>query len=331
MAKENKQGDPGTKGTKKVVYVALAANALIALAKFGAGILSGSSSLLAEGAHSVGDTANEIFLLVSLALGNNPPDEEHPFGHGHERFFWSFFAAMFIFFVGALFSFYEGYQKITGSGGTDESFLPGYIVLGISAIVEGVSWVVSTGEVRRVAKEEGRSFREELRLTRNTTVKLPVFEDTAALIGLLLAALGLVLTQITGNHLYDGLGSVAIGVLLVILAWLIGTDSRSLLLGEAMVPEDRQRIRAIIESFPEIEHVIRLLTMHLGPNSALVTAEISVREGLTTNQIERLLQEVDASVRREVPEATQTFLELHPGRASPKADQERQRELGTAR
>lgn len=305
----------GDKGTKTVVYVALASNILIALAKFGAGILSGSSSLLAEGAHSTGDTFNEVFLLISLALSDNPPDEQHPFGHGKDRFFWSFLAAVFIFFAGALFSFYEGFGKIFGSGKGDNSFLLGYIVLGASAIIEGTSLFVSTREVRRTAKEEGRSFRDELRLTRNTTVKLPVFEDSAALIGLLFAAVGLVLTQLTGNRLFDGLGSIAIGVLLCILAWLIGTDSRDLLLDESMVPEDRERIRAAIASFPEVAGVNRLLTMHLGPNSALVTADIHVVNELTTDQIEGLITKVDEAIQRATPEATpeRIFLELHAG------------------
>ena len=320
---DKRVGDKRDKGTKVVVYVALASNVLIALAKFGAGILTGSSSLLAEGAHSTGDTFNEVFLLISLSLSDNPPDEEHPFGHGKDRFFWSFLAAVFIFFASALFSFYEGYGKIFGSGKGDESFLPGYVVLGVSAVIEGSSLFVSTREVRRTAKEEGRSFRDELRLTRNTTVKLPVFEDSAALIGLLFAATGLVLTQLTGNRIFDGLGSIAIGVLLCILAWLIGTDSRDLLLDESMVPEDRERIRAAIESFPEVAGVNRLLTMHLGPNSALVTADVHVVNELTTDQIEGLIHNVNAAIQRATPEAksARIFLELH---AEPQASRRRE-------
>lgn len=298
-------------GTRKVVYVALAANALIALAKLGAGMLVGSSSMLAEGAHSIGDTANEVFLLVSLNLADDAPDEDHPFGHGKDRFFWTFLAAVFIFFAGAVFSFYEGITKILSHASEDSGFLPAYIVLLIAFVMEGISFFVSTREVRRTAREEGRTFRDELRLTRNTTVKLPVLEDSAALLGLVFAAAGLALTQVTGSAVYDGLGSIAIGVLLTVLAWVIGSDSRSLLLGESMVPEDRRQVKEAIMSFPEVVRIYRMLTMHLGPNAVLVTADINVQDNLSTDQIEDLLERVTQKIQRAVPEATQIFLELH--------------------
>lgn len=316
-AKEGKEQSQSG-GTKKVVVVAMVMNALIAIAKFIVGILIGSSSLLAEGAHSVGDTANEVFLFLSLKKADDPPDEAHPFGHGQERFFWSFFAAMFIFFAGAVFSFFEGVEKILSSeGGSNSEFIAGYVVLAVAFMFESVSYVVSIREVRRKAKEEGHSFREELRTSRNTTLKLPVFEDTAALIGILLAAGGLVLTQFTGNSLFDGLGSIAIGLLLTALAWVIGSDSHRLLLGQAMLPEDRRKIHEVMVSFPEVQGVIRLLTMHLSPETSLVNAEINVADNLDADQVEELMERIDKQIRQQVPEVRETFIELHSETKAP--------------
>jgi len=143
-------------------------------------------------------------------------------------------------------------------------------------------------------------------------MKVPLYEDVAAITGIAVAATGLVLTQITGNHVYDGLASIGIGVILVLVAWELGTDSRRLLIGEAMPAKTRQKIEEIMVSFSEVTEVLRLLTMHLGPNSALLTAEIHVVDGLTTDEIEDLLERITRKVRSEVPEVTQTFIELHP-------------------
>lgn len=158
------------------------------------------------------------------------------------------------------------------------------------------------------------------RVTRNTTMKVPLYEDAAALTGLVIALSGLLLTQATGNPIFDGLASVGVGVVLIAVAWELGTDSRGLLLGEAMLPENRERVREVMDSFPEVEDVLRLLTMHLGPNSALVNAEVHLVDGMETDQIEDLLERITLAIRREVPEVDQTFIELHPaGRAGGRA------------
>ncbi len=301
-------------GTRKTVYAALIANGLIAIAKFVAGFVSGSAAMLAEGAHSVADTTNQIFLLISLRLSTSAPDEEHPHGHGKDRFFWSFLVAVLIFFVGAIFSIYHGVMALIHSGGEGhESFFISYVVLGAAFIFEAIALTIATREFRRAAMEEGHSFFEHFRLTRNTTMKVPLYEDAAALTGVVIAAAGLFLTQITGNPIFDGLASISVGVVLLIVAWELGTDSRRLLLGESILPEDQERIREIILSFPETVEVLRLLTMHLGPSSVLVNAEIQVADGLDTDRIEELLERITATIRREVPEVTQIFIELHPG------------------
>jgi cation diffusion facilitator family transporter len=297
--------------TKKSVYAALIANALIAVSKFVAGFVSGSAAMLAEGAHSVADTVNQVFLLISLPLSKSGPDREHPYGYGKDRFFWSLLVAVGLFVAGAVFSIYEGITKMIGEEG-NESFLVAYVVLGAAFVFEAGALIVSTREFRRAAREEGRSFWEHFRVTRNTTLKVPLYEDAAALIGLVIAVAGLFVTQITGNHIYDGIASIGVGVVLAVVAFELGTDSRALLLGEAVPPEDEKRLREIITSFSEVTDVLRLLTMHLGPNAVLVNAEIHVVDGLETDQIEELLERITQAMRDEMPEVAHTFIELHP-------------------
>jgi len=309
---ENKGVSSEEKGTKRSIYAALAANALIAVSKFIAGFVSGSAAMLAEGAHSAADTVNQLFLLISLPLSRSGPDRDHPYGHGKDRFFWSLLVAVGLFVAGAVFSIYEGVSKILHGSDSHGSFFVGYIVLGVAFVFEGSALLVSAREFRRTAHEANLHFREHFRTTRNTTMKVPLYEDVAALTGIAVAATGLFLTQITGNHVYDGLASIGIGLILVFVAWELGTDSRRLLIGEAMPAETRQKIEEIMLSFPEVVEVLRLLTMHLGPNSALLTAEINVVDGLDTDQIEDLLERITQKIRSEVPEVTQTFIELHP-------------------
>ncbi len=319
---ENKGKDSEEKGTKRSVIAAFIANFLIAIAKFVAGFVSGSAAMLAEGVHSVADTVNQLFLLVSLPLSKSGPDREHPYGYGKDRFFWSLLVAFGLFVAGGVFSIYEGVTKITGELEGSESYTLAYIVLGAAFLFEAGALTVSIREFRQTAREENRSFWDYFKTTRNTTLKVPLYEDVAALTGLIIAAAGLFLTQTTGVTLYDGLASIGVGMVLMGVAWELGTDSRRLLLGEAVPPEDEQRLRETIASFDEVTECIRLLTMHLGPNSVLVNAEIHVVDGLDTDQIEDLLERITQALRDEMPEVAHTFIELHPpgkpGQSAPK-------------
>ena len=308
----NKGASDEERGTKRSVLAAFVANFLIAISKFVAGIISGSAAMLAEGAHSVADTVNQIFLLISLPLSKSAPDREHPYGHGKDRFFWSLLVAVGLFVAGAVFSVYEGITKITGESEGGESFLIAYVVLGAAFVFESGALVVSTREFLKSARDENRSFWGHFRTTRNTTMKVPLYEDAAALAGLAIAAAGLLLTQLTGNHVYDGIASIGVGVILGFVAFELGADSRALLLGEAVPPEDEERLREIMTSFEEVTDVLRLLTMHLGPDAVLVNTEIHVVDGLDTDQIEDLLERITQRMREEMPEVAQTFIELHP-------------------
>lgn len=319
---QNKGANNEEKGTKRSVLAAFVANLLIAVSKFVAGLMSGSSAMLAEAAHSVADTVNQIFLFISLSLSKREPDQEHPYGHGKDRFFWSLLVAVGLFVAGGVFSVYEGITKITGEAGGHGSYLVAYLVLGAAFVFESGALFVSTREFRRAASEEHRSFWGHFKATRNTTLKVPLYEDVAALIGIAIAALGLVLTQLTGSHVYDGMASIGVGLVLIFVAFQLGTDSRHLLLGEAVPPEDEERLRKVITSFSEVTEVLRLLTMHLGPSAVLVNTEIHVVDGLETNQIEELLERMTQAMRSEVPEVAHTFIELHPpgrvGQSSPR-------------
>jgi cation diffusion facilitator family transporter len=300
------------RGTKRSIYGALVANFLIAISKFVAGFVSGSSAMLAEGAHSVADTVNQVFLLISLPLSQRSPDPEHPFGYGQERFFWSFIVAVGLFIAGAVFSFYEGVTKITGEAEGQGSYLIGYIVLGAAFVFESAALVVTIRELKKAAKERDRSFWGHFKSTRNTTMKVPLYEDVAALVGLVIAAAGLFVTQLSGNTLYDGIASIGIGVVLSVVAFQLGADSRTLLIGAAAPQEDRQRVHETIAAFKEVNEILRLLTMHLGPNAVLVNAEIHVVDGLNTDQIEELIEQITRAIREEVPEADHIFIELRP-------------------
>ncbi len=308
----NKGASDEERGTKRSVLAAFVANFLIAISKFVAGFISGSAAMLAEGAHSVADTVNQVFLLISLPLSKSAPDREHPYGHGKDRFFWSLLVAVGLFVAGAVFSVYEGITKITGESEGGESFLVAYVVLGAAFVFESGALVVSTREFLKSARDENRSFWGHFRTTRNTTMKVPLYEDAAALAGLAIAAAGLLLTQLTGNHVYDGIASIGVGVILGFVAFELGADSRALLLGEAVPPEDEERLREIMTSFEEVTDVLRLLTMHLGPDAVLVNTEIHVVDGLETDQIEDLLERITQRMREEMPEVAQTFIELHP-------------------
>lgn len=308
----NKGASDEERGTKRSVLAAFVANFLIAISKFVAGFISGSAAMLAEGAHSVADTVNQVFLLISLPLSKSAPDREHPYGHGKDRFFWSLLVAVGLFVAGAVFSVYEGITKITNESEGGESFLIAYVVLGAAFVFESGALVVSTREFLKSARDENRSFWGHFRTTRNTTMKVPLYEDAAALAGLAIAAAGLSLTQLTGNHVYDGIASIGVGVILGFVAFELGADSRALLLGEAVPPEDEERLREIMTSFEEVTDVLRLLTMHLGPDAVLVNTEIHVVDGLETDQIEDLLERITQRMREEMPEVAQTFIELHP-------------------
>jgi len=300
------------RATRRTVLVALAANAAIAVAKLFAGVVSGSSAMLAETAHSVADTINQVFLLYSLRLSEREPDAEHPFGYGKERFFWAFLAAVGIFVAGAGFALYEGIERILASSGESGPYGIVYAVLAFSFLAEGTSLVRAWRQTRREASERRASPADYVRASRDPTTKTVLFEDSAAVIGVLLAFAGVALHQATGDKLYDGLASIAIALLLATVAITLGRDTKNLLIGEAATPQEREAIREVLASHAAVDGVLQLLTMAVAPERLLVAARIDLADGLDTAEVERASSEIEAQVRECVPAVWQVFLDATP-------------------
>jgi len=301
------------------VVGALFANGVIAILKFAAAIITGSSGMMAEALHSFADTANQIFLLFGLRSYQRPPSAKHPFGYGKERFFWSFIAAIFIFGVGATYALYEGYLKLSHPHPPDHLSWA-YWVLGISFVLESGSICLALWQEHKEAKHEGLSFTDYLRESKDPTAKTVIFEDGAALLGILIAGTGIYLTEHHvgpgGGGYWDGMASMAIGVVLAIVAFALARSSRALLLGEAATPKTVGRIQEAINQHPDIVDVIELLTMHLAPKQILVNAHIKLRPELTTNEIVRVISEVESAIKNAEPKVYEIFLEAAGGPTS---------------
>ncbi|QNE19386.1 cation transporter [Kribbella qitaiheensis] len=294
------------------VLLAGVANLAIAVAKCIAGLLSGSTALLAEAAHSVADTLNQVFLLTALKRSRKPADGQHPFGYGMERYFWALLAAVGIFVLGAGFSIAEGIRAILHPEPVAALALA-YGVLVISFIFEGISWLKAVRQLRREAAEDGSPTLEHLRENAEPAVKTVAFEDSAALIGLLIAAVGITLSAITGKEYFDGAASVAIGLLLIGVAYMLGKDNKSMLIGKALPEDVEDKIRAEIARTPGIDAVVELLSLRLAPDEVLVVVRVDLDNSQTTGAaVEQLAEQVDAQVRREFPTVRHLFLDPTP-------------------
>jgi cation diffusion facilitator family transporter len=295
------------------VLLALAANVGVAAAKLAAGVLTGSAALLSEAAHSVADTLNEVFLLLSLRRAERPADRTHPFGYGKERFFWSLLAAIGIFISGAGFSAYQGISSVLASGQAERpsrtEFLAIYVVLAISLLLEGTSLRKAFLQVRSEARSARRRLVTFVLRSPDPTVKTVASEDSVAVLGILAALAGTALHQITGAEFWDGVASLLIAALLAYVAFALGRDTKELLIGEAADPVVRVTAYAVITSHPEIEAVKEMLTMQLGPNSVLVGARVQFAEELTANRIEQVCTEVETEMLHRMPALTQVFLD----------------------
>ena len=296
------------------MLIALAANATIAVAKLFGGFVSGSAGMLAEAAHSVADTTNQAFLLVSISLGQRPPTPDRPFGHGQERYLWTFMAAVGMFLAGAIFAIGFGtYELLKGEGETS-GFGIAYAVLALSAIAEGTSWARALRQTRGEAEEAGKPVLRFARESRDPNVKMVLFEDSVALIGIAIAALGITLNAVTGETFWDPAASVAIGLLLVGVAFWMGRDSKHLLIGSAARPEERDSLEQAIEQFDQVVEVRELLTLVLSPKAILVAARIDLQDDLDGGEVEKLSTEIDERLRDTVPDVTEVFLDPTPPR-----------------
>jgi cation diffusion facilitator family transporter len=299
------------------VIGALFANSLIAVLKLVAALITGSSGMMAEALHSVADTTNQIFLLLGLRFYKRPASGKHPFGYGKERFFWSFIAAIFIFGVGATYATYEGIQKLAHPH-APTNLGWAYAVLALSFVLEGCSIALAIYQEVKEAHHEGMSFAEYLRESKDPTAKTVLFEDSAALIGIVIAATGLVLTdyQVGGKlgAYWDGVASILIGFVLAVVAFVLARSSRGLLLGEAATPKALAAIKQAIESHPNVENVVELLTMHLAPKQILINAHVNLRNDLVTTDVVKSIEEIEERIKRAEPKVEMIFLEAARGR-----------------
>ncbi len=305
QTREEQQAE-SRQSTTRTVLIAGAANVIVMLAKLAAGVLTGSSAMLAEAAHSFADTLNQVFLFTSVRQGQRPADEEHPFGYGQERYFWSLLAAFGIFVAGAGFSIFEGILSLHSK---TNDFLIAYVVLAVCAVAEGTSFVRAYGQLRGEAHRSNTHTLEHVKTSRDTTVKAALFEDTAAVIGLALAAGGLLLEQITGSPVYDGGASIAIGVLLIVVAFRLGMDSRELLIGRSADPKVREVIREEIESTPGVDQLLELQTMHVGPDSLIVAARVALSDDSSAGQVEDLSEDIDHRLSERLPVTPYVFID----------------------
>jgi len=288
------------------VLVALGANVVIAAAKAVGGLAVASPALLSEAAHSVADSMNEVFLLAALRRSRRPPDRRHPFGYGKERFFWSLLAAVGIFIMGGCFSFYQGVEALHGGGAqATGGYTAGLVVLAVAFLAEGASLLRALYQVRR----QGGGLRDP-------ALRTVIAEDGTAVLGVSLAAAGMLLHMRTGQAVWEAAASLAIGTLLVYVAYRLGRDARSQLIGEAADPEADERIRSLLRAQPEIDSVEALFTMKTGLDTALVAARVDLAPGLDSERVEEVAVRIKRSISGVAPEAEQIFLDVTDHRAA---------------
>jgi cation diffusion facilitator family transporter len=296
------------------VLVAGAANLLIAVAKLAAGLVSGSSAMLSEAAHSFGDTMNQVFLMAALRKSRKPPDPKHPFGYGMERYFWSLLAAVGIFVLGAGFSAYQGIETLI-TPGEEGSPTWAFVVLGLSFLFEGGSFVKALVQLRGNAADAGAPMVHHLRHDADPALRAVVWEDGAALVGLLLAAGGLGLDTLLGGRTWDGVASLAIAVLLIGVAYGLGRQNQQYLIGKAASPDLQRAIADVLAEADGVDSVLELMTMRLSPDEVLVAARVDLADDLTPEQIERQADEIDDRVKDRFPEVRHLFLDPTPDHA----------------
>ncbi|WP_433393761.1 cation diffusion facilitator family transporter [Micromonospora sp. KLBMP9576] len=303
------QARPESVGT---VLVAGAANLAIAVAKLIAGVLSGSAAMLSEAVHSVADTTTEVLLYLALRRGSRPADARHPFGYGKESYVWAFLAALFTFVAGAGFAITHGVTTILVHEHSGD-YLVSYIVLAVSFAIESVSLARAVRQVRSESRRWRTTPRRFLRLTSDTAVKAVFLEDAAALIGLVLAATGVALSQLTGDELWDGVASILIGALLLVVATVLAHSNISLLVGRAVPERLRGEIADELAALPAVRRVDTLLTMQLGPGDVLVAAKVDFDDEASGARIEAAAEEAERRLAARHPYVRHVFLDPTSG------------------
>lgn len=300
----------GRAGGRLVLVAALAANLGIAVAKFVAAALSGSSAMLTEGFHSVVDSLNQILLLYGERRAKRPADEVHPLGYGREIYFWSFVVAILIFASGAGVSIYEGVRHVRHPAALQSATLS-YVVLGISFLLEGGSWLNAVHEFREAKGSLG--WWQGVRRSKDPTSFIVLFEDSAAMLGLVVAAAGVWLSEHTGDHRWDGIASITIGVMLAVVAFMLARESKGLLIGERADPRLADAVRAAFTRRPEVSGVQEVLTIHVAPDKVFVATSVDFEDQVAAGAIERLIAETEAELRAAWPTIANIYVKPVPG------------------
>jgi cation diffusion facilitator family transporter len=301
-------------GSKKVIFAALAGNTLIAITKFVAAFFTGSSAMLSEGIHSLVDTGNQGLLLYGMARAKRPPDAQFPFGHGKEIYFWSFVVAILIFALGGGVSIYEGIKHL-GHPQPIANPLVNYLVLGLALLFEGAAWVFAFREFSRAKGKWG--YVEAIQRAKDPSIFVVLFEDTAAMLGLLVAFAGVALSQLTGLLWFDGFASIIIGLILVGTAVWLAYETKGLLIGESANRAVVEGIRSLVGTQVLVQHVNEVLTMHMGPDFILVNLSVDFADLARAEQIESAISEMDQAIKQQFPQVKRIFIEAEKRACAP--------------
>jgi cation diffusion facilitator family transporter len=290
-----------------VVAAAIISNTIIFICKLAAALITRSSAMLAESIHSMVDIGNGVLVAYGMRRSNKPPDSRHPFGYGSELYFWSLIVAISIFGIGGGMSLYEGIRHLQHPTML-ESPIISYVVIAIGIVVEGASLVIA---VKHFNQAKGASSAYGfIRASKDPSLFTVVFEDTAAVIGLLIAFVGIGLSELTGNPMFDGLASVMIGLLLMVVAFFLARESKDLLIGEGVEKTTLKRMRRIITAHDDVEKVGQLRTLYLGPDNLIVAIDVKFTTGINEKMIDDEISEIEAALRAEYPQIKHAFIEV---------------------
>ncbi|MGV2828722.1 cation diffusion facilitator family transporter [Myxosarcina sp. GI1(2024)] len=304
---------------KKTIYAAITANFGIAIIKFIAAAITGSSAMLSEGIHSIVDTGNELLLLLGLRLSKQPADDTHPFGYGQELYFWTLIVALFIFAIGGGMSIYEGVNHLLEPEPLTNP-LWNYVVLGFAVIFEGYSWNVAFQAF--LASKGDEDLWTAIRASKDPTIFTVLFEDSAALIGLFVAFLGVLSGHLLNNVYLDGVASIAIGIILAGMAILLAYESKGLLIGEGADAKTVADIRSLTQADPAVRKVLKVLTLHFGPEEILLNLDIQFSKKLSTEQLAVVVERLEKQITTKHPEIKNIFVEAKSIAASRLAQSE---------
>ena len=294
-------------GSRKAIVAAFLANLGIAIAKFVGFLITRSAGLLAEAGHSLADTGNQALLMFGAKRGNRPADKAHPFGYGHERYFWAFVVALVLFSMGGLFALYEGIQKLFEPHEIDKPIV-GYTILIAAIVMEGISLRTAIKESNHV-RDKSKSWWHFIRNSKTPELPVVLLEDVGAETGLVFALAGLTLAEVTGNPRWDAVGSIAIGILLVVIAIVLAIETKGLLIGEGASERDQAAIADALTAGSDVNRLIHLRTMQLGPDEILVAAKVDFDHSYTAEQLAKAIDETEVRLRAAVPTATTIYIE----------------------